>query len=125
VAVSAAGMAPERLDVELFGEEGENGRPRKIGVFERAHGGTLYLDEVADMPRETPEPHPAGLVEQRFRRVGGDNDVQVDVRVISSTSRDLRDEIAGGRFREDLFHRLNVVPVRVPGLSERREDIPS
>jgi two-component system nitrogen regulation response regulator NtrX len=115
VAVSAAGMAPERLDVELFGEEGENGRPRKIGVFERAHGGTLYLDEVADMPRETQSRILRVLVEQRFRRVGGDNDVQVDVRVISSTSRELRDEIAAGRFREDLFHRLNVVPVRVPG----------
>ena len=124
VAVSAAGMAPERLDVELFGEEGEGGRPRKIGVFERAHGGTLYLDEVADMPRETQSRILRVLVEQRFRRVGGDSDVQVDVRVISSTSRDLRDEIAAGRFREDLFHRLNVVPVRVPGLSERREDIP-
>jgi two-component system nitrogen regulation response regulator NtrX len=124
VAVSAAGMAPERLDVELFGEEGENGRPRKIGVFERAHGGTLYLDEVADMPRETQGRILRVLVEQRFRRVGGDNDVQVDVRVISSSSRDLRDEITSGRFREDLFHRLNVVPVRVPGLAERREDIP-
>jgi two-component system nitrogen regulation response regulator NtrX len=124
VAVSAAGMAPERLDVELFGEEGEGGRPRKIGVFERAHGGTLYLDEVVDMPRETQGRILRVLVEQRFRRVGGDNDVQVDVRVISSSSRDLRDEIAAGRFREDLFHRLNVVPVRVPGLAERREDIP-
>jgi two-component system nitrogen regulation response regulator NtrX len=124
VAVSAAGMAPERLDVELFGEEGEGGRPRKIGVFERAHGGTLYLDEVADMPRETQGRILRVLVEQRFRRVGGDNDVQVDVRVISSSSRDLRDEIAAGRFREDLFHRLNVVPVRVPGLAERRDDIP-
>jgi two-component system nitrogen regulation response regulator NtrX len=117
-------MAPERLDVELFGEEGEGGRPRKIGVFERAHGGTLYLDEVADMPRETQGRILRVLVEQRFRRVGGDNDVQVDVRVISSSSRDLRDEIAAGRFREDLFHRLNVVPVRVPGLAERRDDIP-
>jgi two-component system nitrogen regulation response regulator NtrX len=96
VAVSAAGMAPERLDVELFGEEGEGGRPRKIGVFERAHGGTLYLDEVADMPRETQSRILRVLVEQRFRRVGGDNDVQVDVRVISSTSRELRDEIAAG-----------------------------
>ena len=124
VAVSAAGMAPERLDVELFGEEGEGGRPRKIGVFERAHNGTLYLDEVADMPRETQGRILRVLVEQRFRRVGGDSDVQVDVRVISSSSRDLRDEITSGRFREDLFHRLNVVPVRVPGLAERREDIP-
>ena len=124
MAISAAGMTPERMDVELFGEEGEGGRPRKIGVFERAHGGTLYLDEVGDMPRETQSRILRVLVEQRFRRVGGDSDVQVDVRVVSSTSRDLREEIAAGRFREDLFHRLNVVPVRVPGLSERREDIP-
>ena len=124
VAVSAAGMAPERLDVELFGEEGEGGRPAKIGVFERAHGGTLYLDEVADMPRETQSRILRVLIDQRFRRVGGEQDVSVDVRVISSSSRDLREEIAGGRFREDLFHRLNVVPVRVPGLAERREDIP-
>jgi two-component system nitrogen regulation response regulator NtrX len=117
-------MTPERVDSELFGEEGEGGRPRKIGVFERAHGGTLYLDEVADMPRETQSRILRVLVEQRFRRVGGDSDVQVDVRVVSSSSKDLRDEIEQGRFREDLFHRLNVVPVRVPGLSERREDVP-
>jgi len=124
VAIGAAGMAPERMDVELFGQEGEGGRPAKIGVFERAHAGTLYLDEVADMPRETQSRILRVLVEQRFRRVGGDSDVQVDVRVVSSTSRDLREEIAAGRFREDLFHRLNVVPVNVPGLTERREDIP-
>jgi two-component system, NtrC family, nitrogen regulation response regulator NtrX len=123
VAIAAAGMTPERVDVELFGEEGEGGRPRKIGVFERAHGGTLYLDEVCDMPLETQGRILRVLVDQRFRRVGGDADVQVDVRVISSTSRDLRAEIADGRFREDLFHRLNVVPLRVPGLAERREDI--
>ncbi|MDP3174594.1 sigma-54 dependent transcriptional regulator [Phenylobacterium sp.] len=124
VAISAAGMTPERMDVELFGQEGEGGRTAKIGVFERAHGGTLYLDEVADMPRETQSRILRVLVEQRFRRVDGDSDVQVDVRVVSSTSRDLREAIAAGAFREDLFHRLNVVPVNVPGLSERREDIP-
>jgi len=124
VAISAAGMTPERMDIELFGEEGEGGRPAKIGVFERAHGGTLYLDDVADMPRDTQGRILRVLVEQRFRRVGGDSDVQVDVRVVSSTARDLRAEIAAGRFREDLFHRLNVVPINVPGLSERREDIP-
>ena len=123
VAISAAGMTPERVDAELFGEEGEEGRPRKIGVFERAHGGTLYLDEVCDMPLETQGRILRVLVEQRFRRVGGATDVQVDVRVMSSTSRDLRAEIAAGRFREDLFHRLNVVPLKVPGLAERREDI--
>jgi two-component system nitrogen regulation response regulator NtrX len=92
-------------------------------VFERAHGGTLYLDKVGDMPRETQGRILRVLVEQRFRRVGGHQDVQVDVRVMSSTSRELREEIAAGRFREDLFHRLNVVPVHVPGLAERREDI--
>jgi len=124
VPISAAGMTPERIDVELFGQEGDNGRTAKVGVFERAHAGTLYLDEVADMPRETQGRILRVLVDQSFRRVGGDSDVHVDVRVVSSTSRDLREEIAAGRFREDLFHRLNVVPVNVPGLSERREDIP-
>ncbi|MBS0360526.1 MAG: sigma-54-dependent Fis family transcriptional regulator [Proteobacteria bacterium] len=124
VPISAAGMTPERMDIELFGQEAETGRPAKIGVFERAHGGTLYLDEVADMPRETQGRILRVLVDQSFRRVGGDADVHVDVRVVSSTSRDLREEIAAGRFREDLFHRLNVVPVNVPGLAERREDIP-
>ena len=123
VPISAAGVTPERLDSELFGEEGAGGAPHKIGVFERAHGGTLFLDEVADMPRESQGRILRVLVEQRFRRVGGDQDVQVDVRVVSSTSKDLREEISAGRFREDLFHRLNVVPVRVPGLAERREDI--
>ena len=124
VAISAAGMTPQRIDLELFGEEGADGRPARIGVFERAHGGTLYIDDVADMPRESQSRVLRVLVEQRFRRLGGDQDVQVDVRVVSSTSRDLQVEIAAGRMREDLFHRLNVVPLRVPGLSERREDIP-
>jgi two-component system nitrogen regulation response regulator NtrX len=123
VAIAAAGMTPERLDLELFGEEGQDGRPSKIGVFERAHNGTLYLDDVGDMPRESQSRILRVLVEQRFRRVGGEQDVQVDVRVITSTSRDLKQEIAEGRFREDLFHRLNVVPIRVPALAERREDI--
>jgi two-component system nitrogen regulation response regulator NtrX len=124
VVINAAGMAPERMDLELFGEEAGASRSGHIGVFERAHGGTLYLDEVAEMPRETQSRILRVLVDQRFRRVGGDTDVQVDVRVVSSSSRDLEAEIAAGRFREDLFHRLNVVPLRVPGLGERREDIP-
>ncbi len=124
VAISAAGMTPQRIDLELFGEEGGEGRPARIGVFERAHGGTLYIDDIADMPRESQSRVLRVLVEQRFRRLGGDQDVQVDVRVVSSTSRDLAEEIAAGRLREDLFHRLNVVPLRVPGLAERREDIP-
>ena len=125
VAISAAGMTPQRMDLELFGEEGVGDRAARIGVFERAHGGTLYIDDIADMPRETQSRILRVLVEQRFRRVGGAQDVQVDVRVVSSTSRDLVEEIAAGRLREDLFHRLNVVPLRVPGLAERREDIPA
>jgi len=124
VAINAASIAPERMESEIFGEEGPDGRPKKIGVFEQAHGGTLFLDEVGDMPVETQSKILRVLVEQRFRRLGGANDVQVNVRVVSSTSRDLRDDIEAHRFREDLFHRLNVVPLRAPSLAERREDIP-
>ena len=98
--------------------------PRKIGLFELAHNGTLYLDEVSDMPLETQGKILRVLVDQTFLRVGGTTRVQVDARVISSTTRDLRAEIEAGRFREDLYHRLNVVPVRVPSLAERRDDIP-
>jgi len=124
VPINAASIAPDRMESEIFGEEGPDGRPKKIGVFEQAHGGTLFLDEVGDMPLETQSKILRVLVEQRFKRLDGANDVQVNVRVVSSTSRDLRGDIEQGRFREDLFHRLNVVPLRAPGLSERREDIP-
>jgi two-component system nitrogen regulation response regulator NtrX len=124
VAINAASIAPERMETEIFGEEGPDCRPLKIGVFEQAHGGTLFLDEVGDMPIETQSKILRVLVEQRFRRLGGSTDVQVNVRVVSSASRDLRGDIEEGRFREDLFHRLNVVPLRAPSLAERREDIP-
>lgn len=124
VAINAASIAPDRMETEIFGEEGPDGRPRKIGVFEQAHNGTLLFDEVGDMPLETQSKILRVLVEQRFRRLGGSTDVQVNVRVVSATSRDLRMDIERGRFREDLFHRLNVVPLRVPSLAERREDIP-
>lgn len=124
VAINAASIAPERMESEIFGEDGPEGRPRKIGVFEQAHGGTLFLDEVGDMPPETQSKILRVLVEQRFRRLGGSADVQVNVRVVSSASRDLRGDIEQGRFREDLFHRLNVVPLRAPSLAERRDDIP-
>ena len=96
----------------------------RVGALEEAHGGTLYLDEIADMPRETQAKILRVLVDQNFQRVGGASRVSVDVRIISSTSRDLAEAITEGRFREDLFHRLSVVPVRVPSLAERREDIP-
>ncbi|HTV87642.1 MAG TPA: sigma-54 dependent transcriptional regulator [Stellaceae bacterium] len=125
VAVNCATMRPDRLEIELFGcEANGDGTPRKIGTFERAHGGTLFLDEVADMPLETQGKIVRALQEQTFERVGGSRRVEVDVRVVASTNRDLAAEIAGGRFREDLFYRLNVVPIRVPPLRERREDIP-
>jgi two-component system nitrogen regulation response regulator NtrX len=124
VAMNAATITPETMEVELFGVEGADGRGRKVGALEEAHGGTLYLDEIADMPRETQGKILRVLVDQNFQRVGGTMRVHVDVRVISSTSRDLAAEIAAGRFREDLLHRLSVVPVRVPSLAERREDIP-
>jgi two-component system nitrogen regulation response regulator NtrX len=124
VAINAASIAPDRMESEIFGEEGPDGRPKKIGVFEQAHGGTLFLDEVGDMPPETQSKILRVLVDQRFKRVGGSTDVQVNVRVVSSSSRDLRGDIEEGRFREDLFHRLNVVPLRAPSLAERREDIP-
>jgi two-component system nitrogen regulation response regulator NtrX len=124
VAINCATMAPDRIEAELFGEESADG-PKKIGLFELAHNGTLFLDEVADMPLETQGKILRVLVEQTFTRLGGTTRVQVDARVISSTTADLRIEIADGQFREDLFHRLNVVPVRVPSLSERRDDIPS
>lgn len=124
VVISAAAIAPERMESELFGEETSEGRPTKIGVFEHAHNGTLLLDEIAEMPMETQSKILRVLVEQRFRRLGGSSDVSVNVRVISSTARDLREAISAGRFREDLFHRLNVVPIRSPALAERRDDVP-
>ena len=126
VVLNCATMRPERLEVELFGTEGEDGSDgrRKVGTFELAHGGTLFLDEVADMPLETQGKIVRALQDQTFERVGGVTRVEVDVRVIASTNRDLMAEMAGGRFREDLFYRLNVVPVRLPSLRERREDIP-
>jgi len=124
VAINAASIAPERMETEIFGEEGPDGRPKKIGVFEQADMGTLFLDEVGDMPPETQSKILRVLVDQRFKRLNGANDVQVNVRVVSSTSRDLNGDIGEGRFREDLYHRLNVVPLRAPSLAERREDIP-
>ena len=124
-AVNAASIIPERVEEELFGVEDESGNLNKIGLLERAHNGTLYLDEVADMPIETQGKLLRLLVEQRFRRLGGKDDVQVDVRVITSSSRDLLKEVSLGRFREDLYHRLNVMPLEAPPLKERREDIPA
>ncbi len=124
IIVSAARMTPERVDEELFGVE-EGGDLVRPGLLEQAHGGTLFLDEIADMPIATQARILRVLTDQSFNRVGGTRQVKVDVRVVSATSRDLQVEIAEGRFREDLYYRLNVVPVAIPPLAQRREDIPA
>lgn len=124
VVVSGASMIPERMEIELFGIE-RDGAVIKTGLLEQAHGGTLFLDEVADMPATTQAKILRVLTDQQFQRVDGNSVVKVDVRVVSATTRDLKTEIEQGRFREDLFYRLNVVPIRVPSLLERREDIPA
>ncbi len=126
VVLNCATLRPDRLEVELFGAEpGETGGARKIGVLEQAHGGTLLLDEVADMPLETQGKIVRALQENTFMRLGGGNRVEVDVRVLAATNRDLKTEIEAGAFRQDLFYRLSVVPMRVPALVDRREDIPT
>jgi len=125
VILNAANITPDSMEIELFGtQSSQEGGTRKVGALEEAHLGTLYLDEIADMPPDTQSRILRVLVEQKFTRVGGTQPVKVDVRIISSSARDLEGLIASGRFREDLFHRLAVVPVRVPPLAERREDIP-
>ncbi|MCC6984434.1 MAG: sigma-54-dependent Fis family transcriptional regulator [Bauldia sp.] len=124
IVLNAAAITPDRMEAELFGTDQFDGRPRKIGALEEAHTGTLYLDEVGDMPRETQNKILRVLVDQTFQRVGGTERLSVDVRIVSSTARDLEREIGDGTFREDLFHRLSVVPLRIPALAERRDDIP-
>jgi two-component system nitrogen regulation response regulator NtrX len=122
IVVSAARMTPDRVEEELFGyERGEEVVP---GLLERAHGGTLFLDEISDMPLTTQGRILRVLTDQSFTRIGGQRTVKVDVRVVSSTARSLPEEIAAGRFREDFYYRLNVVPLHIPPLSERREDVP-
>lgn len=124
IVVSSAMMEPERVEEELFGVE-EGGELVRPGLLEQAHGGTLFMDEVADMPLTTQAKILRVLTDQSFTRVGGQRTVKVELRVVSATARDLAEAIAGGRFREDLYYRLNVVPVHIPSLAERREDIPA
>ncbi|WP_050928464.1 sigma-54-dependent transcriptional regulator [Aestuariivita boseongensis] len=123
VTVNCASIEPERMEEVLFGREGAD-RGVEPGLLEEAHGGVIYFDEVADMPLGTQSKILRVLVDQQFQRVGGNDRVRVDLRVISSTNRDLEGEISAGRFRQELYHRLNVVPIPVPSLEERREDIP-
>jgi two-component system nitrogen regulation response regulator NtrX len=123
VTINCATVAPEQMETLLFGREGQDGG-LELGLLEQANGGVIYLDEVADMPLGTQSKILRVLVDQRFQRVGGTEKIQVDIRVISSTNKDLQGEIEAGNFREELYHRLNVVPISVPSLEERREDIP-
>src|SRR4029450_1779027 len=123
--INAAAITPERMEIELFGVDQSNGSEgRKPGALEEAHGGTLFIDDIADLPRETQNKILRVLVDQTFQRVGGSTKIAVDVRIVSSTSRNLEALITEGKFREDLYHRLAVVPIRIPPLAERREDIP-
>lgn len=123
VTVNCAGVAPDRMEEVLFGRETPE-RGVEPGLLEEAHGGIIFFDEVADMPIGTQSKILRVLVDQEFQRVGGNDKVRVDLRVISSTNRDLKEAIAAGTFREELYHRLNVVPIEVPSLEDRREDIP-
>ncbi|WP_408832785.1 sigma-54-dependent transcriptional regulator [Acidocella sp.] len=125
VVINCAILAPEKFEAELFGTEAGPDTPRKLGVLERAHGGTLLLDEVSELPLEMQSKIARVLQDQSFERVGGATRVKVDIRVLATTARDLPTLISEGRFREDLFYRLAVVPLRVPALKERREDIPA
>jgi two-component system nitrogen regulation response regulator NtrX len=128
VSLNCATLAPGRFEEELFGvESGADPRsqPRRAGVLERAHSGTLLLDEVSDMPLETQGKIVRALQDQTFERIGGSGRIKVDVRVLATSNRDLQAEIAAGRFREDLYYRLAVVPLRMPALRERREDVPT
>ncbi len=124
VVVNSASIEPDRMEAVLFGRESAE-RGVEPGLLEQAHGGVLFFDEIADMPLGTQSKILRVLVDQQFERVGGADKVRVDMRVISSTTRDLGVEIDAGRFRQELFHRLSVVPIAVPALSDRREDIPT
>ncbi|SNY93634.1 two-component system, NtrC family, nitrogen regulation response regulator NtrX [Cohaesibacter sp. ES.047] len=124
VSFSAIQFTETDLEIGLFGTEADGTTPRKIGALEEAHGGTLYLEEISDLPMETQSKLTRVLTSNKFVRVGGQKPVQVDVRFISSTSRNMDSLVEVGGFREDLFHRLNVVPLAVPPLADRREDIP-
>ena len=124
ITLAAATMDADNMEENLFGVDNGGDKAPRIGALEEAHGGTLYLDEVSDMPLDTQAKVLRVLLDQTFQRVGAAKKIKVDVRIISSTSRDLQNMIAEQSFREDLYHRLGVVPVHVPGLAERREDIP-
>jgi two-component system nitrogen regulation response regulator NtrX len=123
ISVNCASIAPDRMEDVLFGRDAGNSLPTD-GLLSQADGGVIYFDEIADMPLVTQSKILRVLVDQKFQRVNGKSEVKVDLRVISSTSQDLREAIKQKSFREELYHRLNVVPINVPSLSQRLEDIP-
>lgn len=123
VMVNCASLSSDRSLIELFGSEASDGGNRVVGMFEQAHGGTLFFDEICDLPHDTQARLVRTLQDQKFRRLGGSTEVMVDVRVISATSRDINSIVANGDLREDLYYRLNVVPISIPPLARRREDI--
>ncbi|MCF6429349.1 sigma-54 dependent transcriptional regulator [Leisingera sp. M527] len=123
ITVNCASIEPDRMEEVLFGRESSE-RGVEPGLLEQAHGGVVFFDEVADMPLGTQSKILRVLVDQQFQRVGGSDKIRVDLRVVSATNKDLDAEIEAGGFRQELYHRLNVVPVAVPSLADRREDIP-
>ena len=123
VTVNSASIEPDRMEEVLFGRE-STGRGIEPGLLEQAHGGVIFFDEIADMPNGTQSKILRVLTEQQFQRVGGADLVRVDLRVVSSTTRSLEAETEAGTFRQELYHRLNVVPIDVPSLADRREDVP-
>ncbi len=123
ITVNSASIEPDRMEEVLFGRE-SSGRGIEPGLLEQAHGGVIFFDEIADMPLGTQSKILRVLTEQQFQRVGGGDKVRVDLRVISSTTQNLEEAVENGSFRQELYHRLNVVPIEVPGLADRREDIP-
>lgn len=127
VEVNCAAIPSELIESELFGHEKgafTSAIKQRIGKFEQADGGTLFLDEIGDMSLSAQAKVLRALQESKITRVGGDKEIKVNVRVIAATNKDLRKEIAEGNFREDLFHRLNVIPIHVPALADRKNDIP-
>ncbi|MFK7905587.1 MAG: sigma-54 interaction domain-containing protein, partial [Chitinophagales bacterium] len=127
VEVNCAAIPAELIESELFGHEKgafTSAHKQRIGKFEQANGGTLFLDEIGDMSISAQAKVLRALQESKITRVGGDKDIQVDVRILSATNKNLLQEVEGMKFRLDLFHRLNVIPIRVPSLNNRREDVP-
>jgi len=123
IVLNGALLQSDNYELELFGSEDKEGKI-SYGFLEKAKNGTLLIDEVSEIPLDTQAKILRVLIDQKFKRINGTKDINVNIRIISSTSKDLRNEVVIGNFREDLYHRLNVVPIEIPKLSSRTEDIP-